>query len=639
MERLFSKAQRRKLFIRADGRCERCEKILRDGWEAHHVKRWADGGETYLHNAMALCKACHKQMHRSKAMTLKPRGWQNDAMKVFRDNLASDKKQTLISCTPGGGKTIFSALAFLKTRELGMNLKVIVVVPTTALKSSFKNDYHIAGAEVTPVIKEDRVMPPSQYDGCIVTYAQLGNMVATFEQWWRNGERMMFVFDEVHHASENNSWGAAAETCERFSDVVLSMTGTPFRGDGRKISFVEYGDDGVAVPDYGYGYRQAVTDSVCRSLFFEHDDAIATWRENGVNRSVQASECSAEDMGRAQAAVFSSESDWMANVLTKASNKLDEYRVKDPDAGGLVICRPGSDENETRNLHKVAKTIERITGDKPTVISYEDRDADEKIERFRKGIDRWVVSVRKISEGVDIKRLRVLVVASAPSTELLFRQIVGRVVRVENPMDNEDSTVYIAKFPKLRDWAERIAEEAQAGLREKSEVTKTDPDNASEMPQFDLLNVEHLDGGGVAHHGGTYSNHQIRLAEEYKRKNPALSMAPVDVILETLRVSGALPDLESTITPEEDSHLPLHDRKLRRWNQVERKRRHLTSRIYGNQDGRPTGKDYQEVASWMFRRIGVKNKNDLLDNHGIEKIDQALSLLNKRLNEFDQEAV
>ena len=575
-------------------------------------------------------------------MTLEPRGWQKDGINVFRTNVQRDEKHTLIEATPGAGKTVFSALCVKKAKELGIDAKVIVVVPTTTLKTSFKTDYHKAGLEVTPVIKEDRIIPPKQYDGAVITYAQLANMVATFETWARNGQKLMFVFDEVHHVSEKNSWGASAEACDRIAEIVLSMTGTPFRGDGRKISFVNYDDNGVAIADYNFRYRRAVTERVCRPLFFEHDDAVADWRENGMNRSVQISECTDKDNGKAQAGVFSPESDWMTTVLTKASNKLDEYRSHDPDAGGLIICRPGSDENEDRHLHRVAKMVEWLTGDKPTVITHEDRDADEKIQRFRNGFDRWVVSVRKISEGVDIKRLRVLVMASAPGTELLFRQIVGRVVRVEDKDAEEDSTVYIAKFPKLKEWAERIAEEAQAGLKDQKSGKDKEPKGPVEPPvgsQFDVLNVQHMHGGGVAHHGGMYSSQHIRLAEDYKRKNPALAMAPVDVILETLRTSGALPQSESVVTQDEDAHLPLHDRKMRRWKKVENKRRNLANKLYGSEEARPNGKDYADVANWLFRKLGVKNKNDLIDNYGVEKLDEALSVLNEKLSgSGDEEA-
>jgi hypothetical protein len=39
----------------------------------------------------------------------------------------------------------------------------------------------------------------------------------------------------------------------------------------------------------------------------------------------------------------------------------------------------------------------------------------------------WICAVRKMSEGASVKHLRVEVMACQPTTELLFRQVVGRV--------------------------------------------------------------------------------------------------------------------------------------------------------------------------------------------------------------------
>ena len=61
---MFTKAQKRHLYIAAGGRCERCAEPLEDEWDAHHVVRYADDGITEITNAEALCKACHRATHR-----------------------------------------------------------------------------------------------------------------------------------------------------------------------------------------------------------------------------------------------------------------------------------------------------------------------------------------------------------------------------------------------------------------------------------------------------------------------------------------------------------------------------------------------------------------------------------------------
>ena len=66
--------------------------------------------------------------------------------------------------------------------------------------------------------------------------------------------------------------------------------------------------------------------------------------------------------------------------------------------------------------------------------------ADQKIAAFRRSA-KWVVSVAMISEGVDIRRLRVLIYLPHSQTELSFRQAVGRVVR--NNSKNDMSRAYV----------------------------------------------------------------------------------------------------------------------------------------------------------------------------------------------------
>jgi 5-methylcytosine-specific restriction endonuclease McrA len=59
--RLFTVRQVRQLLIAADGKCQRCGVDLTDQpFEAHHIRRHADGGQTQLYNGMVLCIPCHK---------------------------------------------------------------------------------------------------------------------------------------------------------------------------------------------------------------------------------------------------------------------------------------------------------------------------------------------------------------------------------------------------------------------------------------------------------------------------------------------------------------------------------------------------------------------------------------------------
>ena len=64
-----------------------------------------------------------------------------------------------------------------------------------------------------------------------------------------------------------------------------------------------------------------------------------------------------------------------------------------------------------------------------------------------------------VSEGVDIPRLRVGVYATAAKTALIFRQIVGRFVRVIPGRPVEPSWLYLPGDPVLQGHAADVERE------------------------------------------------------------------------------------------------------------------------------------------------------------------------------------
>ena len=59
--RLFTHEQRMALFFRSQGKCQMCsDKITQDNFEADHITRHTDGGQTILSNGRALCITCNR---------------------------------------------------------------------------------------------------------------------------------------------------------------------------------------------------------------------------------------------------------------------------------------------------------------------------------------------------------------------------------------------------------------------------------------------------------------------------------------------------------------------------------------------------------------------------------------------------
>src|SRR5205085_620712 len=96
----------------------------------------------------------------------------------------------------------------------------------------------------------------------------------------------------------------------------------------------------------------------------------------------------------------------------------------------------------------------------------------DRISRFAAGSEPWIVAVRMVSEGVDIPRLRVGVFATTTTTELFFRQAVGRLVRWSRGVKGQKSFLYIPDEPRLRARAFAIAEQRRHSLRHEDRVVR-----------------------------------------------------------------------------------------------------------------------------------------------------------------------
>jgi len=108
-----------------------------------------------------------------------------------------------------------------------------------------------------------------------------------------------------------------------------------------------------------------------------------------------------------------------------------------------------------------------------------------------------------VSEGVDIPRLRVGVYATTTTTELFFRQAVGRFVRWTRGVPNQRSYLWIPDDIRLRARAFQIAEVRRHSLRRREDddaggdqdggfaVDEADPDGADpgEREQLSLFGV------------------------------------------------------------------------------------------------------------------------------------------------------
>jgi hypothetical protein len=124
----------------------------------------------------------------------------------------------------------------------------------------------------------------------------------------------------------------------------------------------------------------------------------------------------------------------------------------------------------------------------------DDPTASDRIARFATSDAPWIVAVRMVSEGVDIPRLRVGVYATTVTTELFFRQAVGRFVRWQADRGGQKAYVFLPDDPRLRSHAFQIAEARRHVLRPPvpHDDEATGPDRDQAAASLDTFEPEQL---------------------------------------------------------------------------------------------------------------------------------------------------
>ena len=382
------------------------------------------------------------------------RPWQHAALARFGASVHPD---FLAVATPGAGKTTF-ALAALRTSLAKRPGRVVVVAPTAHLKIQWAEAAARLGLHLDPAwTPTDGPMPPDMH-GVVTSYQQIA-MSADAIRAEAGGAHV--VLDEVHHAGEEQAWGDALRHAFAPSHRRISLSGTPFRSDTRAIPFVRYVAD-EAVPDFEYGYGDALRDGrVVRPVYFPRTGGEMEWSapDGNVHQATFDDPLANQLANQRLRTALSLDGEWIATVLREAVARLETVRKHQPDAGGLVIAM---DQDHAKGI---AQLLRREIGAQATVVTSDDPDASAKIAAFAAGKDPWLVAVRMVSEGVDIPRLRVGVYATTVTTDLYFRQAVGRFVRWQPGIRDQRAWLFIPDDLRLRIRAAEIAEQRRHSLR------------------------------------------------------------------------------------------------------------------------------------------------------------------------------
>ena len=408
----------------------------------------------------------------SRVVRLRP--WQKAALDRFEAAGASSP-DFLAVATPGAGKTTFALAAALRELRGCSGRRLVIVAPTAHLKLQWAKAATRFGLHLHPEWSASSAALAPDMHGIVTTYQQVSTSAAVLA---RLTSGAMVILDEIHHAGDEKAWGDSVREAFAPATRRLALSGTPFRSDTSSIPFVRYRHD-EAESDFDYGYGDALHDGrVVRPVYFPRINGFMEWMTPDGNLQAASFDDSLDRIGSAQRlrTALSAEGEWLPTVLAQAHERLTELRAtRQPNAGGLVIA---ADQEHARAIADLMRWRLGVTA---TVVLSDDPQASGRITHFADGTQPWIIAVRMVSEGVDIPRLAIGVYATTTTTELFFRQAVGRLVRWTPGVVKQKAYLFIPDDPRLRTWAHQIADSRRHSLRTPAEdadgfVERAEPD-------------------------------------------------------------------------------------------------------------------------------------------------------------------
>jgi superfamily II DNA or RNA helicase len=421
--------------------------------EMDHITPYSKGGQTVIENSQIISSSMNKK---KGAFNFVPRKWQGEFIRQWINR--PEGCPFLLVAIPGSGKTMAALEVARQWMQAGSDRRVIVVVPSSNLRTQWSKEAARFGIELQT--KEFGTNFKHGFQGGVTTYHTVANSRMLFRKLCSVAPTLV-IFDEIHHCGEETHFGEGIKEAFELAKEKLSMSGTPWKTDGKPIPFIMYDGNGYALADYRYDYPNALTDEVVRCLVFDHAKGSLTNDITGETLDLTG-EISEKEAAFRLRRLLDAEGEYVRKQIEDAHRKLIECRKTVPDAGCLAVCI------DQFHAAKVASVIQDVTGCEPSVIVSDDEIENDTVESFRRSKTEWLVSVKKVSEGTDIKRLQVLCYLTNVTSELFFRQVIGRVSRVRN-MEDYEGYVYIPADPRLIACAKNIENAQVLAIKEQAE--------------------------------------------------------------------------------------------------------------------------------------------------------------------------
>jgi len=444
----MSNPLRERVFVRSQGICQcagacglhagRCTtEITLETFHQAHLRARTHGGILHESNLEAWCSRCNLTLNARDARDprVAPREWQLRELDKVVGAIARNGAATL-SAAPGAGKTLFGGFVFEALREAGYVERMVVVVPRRGLADQW-TDALASGRHIQ--LKPHSAIERSSQHGVAVTYQSLPNRdsLDAHKRMARN-TRTLLVLDEVHHLSQDRSWGDAVAELAHDVAGVLNLSGTLWRSkQNERIATVQY-----TLPDAEGRISSLVDGEVTveelirigqlRSLDLHKVGTRISVADYAHLTLVEGNLADVDEKpARAAVAALGEIDSWREAFVASVLDKLEKaHRHLDHHVKALIVA---ANQKQARLFRDEVDRQMRQRGLQPLAalaISDED-DAQRRLESFRAQQRVGVLcTVDMAGEGYDCPDIAILGYASNKLTPLYVRQVIARAMRV-----------------------------------------------------------------------------------------------------------------------------------------------------------------------------------------------------------------
>jgi superfamily II DNA or RNA helicase len=381
---------------------------------------------------------------------MKLRQWQVECINLALTQYKNGTNHFLALATPGAGKTLMASELADQLLKNNMIDLIICFSPSSIVSQDFSESLQLKTQE--------------RFDGLIgargrsLTYQNLQYLDVYFWQLFER-YRVFVIFDEIHHCAGSNidnanAWGEKIIlNIQDKAKFTLALTGTPWRSDAAPIVLSNYIHPSNKIScDYVYGLSEAITDDVCRvpQIIAIDNNNISVVDDVETKTFSSFKSLLMESVVPYQAII---ENDAVIKyVISSAQKKLSSIRAKNTDAAGLIVA------SSVEHARQISTLMRTCFNEDTVVVTYREIEPTSIIQQFRHAQTKWIISVGMISEGTNIPRLQICCHLTNIKTEMHFRQILGRILRITGSK-NQEAIMYMPAEPKLLEYAYRVKQD------------------------------------------------------------------------------------------------------------------------------------------------------------------------------------